>query len=563
MGLILYLNSLTSMVKKIIKIAIILIVILVILGGWFWFRNIHSREVLRLDILGPSEAEAGSEVNYIVRFKNNGNIRLEDPVLAFEFPKNTIIPEGWMPVADDRITIRGERRVEIILDDIQPGEERTKNFRGLVFGVENSSITANARIEYRPRNLNARFEADTSHTLLISEVPLTFEVHLPSRTEPGKEFSFEINYFSRIEHPLSDLRVKIEYPSGFEFLGSRPKPSFEQNEWDLGVLNRGQGGRIEVKGTLTGEPSQSAIFQATLGFWQDGKFVRLKESVRGIELATPLIFISHLVNGSPDYIPKIGEYLFYEISFKNTGDSPLEDLFLTVKLDRNIIDFDKVQPGLGNFQENVGMIFWDSASVSQLRFLPSMEEGRINFWVRVMDDIKKAEPAINIEVSLSHITERISNKIKSQVLVSQKVCPGVHPFENYGPTPPVIGTSTSYTINWKAINHNNNLEDAIIRATLPRGVRLSGEVYPKDSTILYDTNSREVIWDIGDIVSGAGIIEEAPEVYFQVIFSPERTEEEQALLISSIRFTAMDQWTESLISTEFGELLISLVEKLE
>ncbi len=545
--------------NRLIKIVLILTALLAVLGAWFWWRNVYSKEVLKLEILGPSEVEAGSEVSYTVRYKNNGNVRLESPRLIFEYPDNTVVPEEFRKIDGDRVTVRGEGKIEIALDDIQPGEERTENFKGIVFGIENSTISAKAWLEYTPRNLNVRYESETSHTMMISGVPLTFEVHLPSRTEPGKKFTFEVNYFSRIEYPLSNLRVKIDYPSGFEFTESRPKPSFEQNEWEIGVLNRGQGGRIEVSGTLRGDPSQAKVFKATLGFWQNGRFVPLKESTRGIELATPLIFITHQINGRPNYTASPGEYLYYEIFFKNTGDDLLENLFMTVRLSEDVVDFSNVQPGSGNFQRNAGMILWDSTGVSQLRFLPTMEEGKIDFWIKVKDDINIANPAVRAEVSLSHITERITTKIKSKVLLTQKGYFNQGPFNNYGPQPPVVGSSTSYTVHWQIKNYQNELKDAKVRATLAPGTRLSGDIAPDGSRISFDPQSREVVWDIGNIPAGAGITESTPEVFFQIVFDPRMDQRESMVdIVSEAIMTAIDSWTDSSISANYREIRTNL-----
>ncbi len=529
--------------NRIIKVALVVLALLALLGGWLWFRNTYSKDVVKLEILGPSEVEAGSEVTYTVKYKNNGNIRLEDPKLTFEYPETSVVIGDWSAIDDERVILRGDRKVEILLDDLQPGEERSEEFAAVVFGVDNSTVKATAWFEYKPRNLNVRYESETSHTLGISGVPLTFEIHLPSRVEPGSEFSFDVNYFSRMEYPLTDLRIKLEYPSEFELTGSRPRPSFEDTEWEIGVLNRGQGGRIEVSGIIHDSSMSAKTFEATLGFWQGGRFIPLKKSVRGIELAAPPIFITHRVNERTNYSASPGEYLKYQISFMNAGDDLLQNLFLTVKLDENILDFDSVQPGSGNFQRNSGTILWDSNEVSELRFLPTMEEGRIDFWVRVKDQIEGINPVIRADISLSNVNERIVTKVNSKASVVQRGYFESGPFDNYGPQPPTVGSSTSYTVRWQVSNSHNDLEDAKVRAVLAQGVRLSGEVSPGDKSVTFDSGSREVVWDVGDIAAGSG-----SEVYFQIVFDPMFDQRGDSVeLVSEASLSARDTWTGSTI----------------
>jgi len=71
------------MTKKFIIFLITFAVVLGLLGFWYYQRNVYSKEVLKLEILGPNEAELGEEVEYIVKYKNNGNFKLEEPRLIF------------------------------------------------------------------------------------------------------------------------------------------------------------------------------------------------------------------------------------------------------------------------------------------------------------------------------------------------------------------------------------------------------------------------------------------------------------------------------------------------
>ena len=71
------------------------LIILAIIAGvagfiWNWQENIYSKGDIRLEILGPTEATLGQEVEYIIRYKNNGNFRLDNPELTFEAPEYSL-----------------------------------------------------------------------------------------------------------------------------------------------------------------------------------------------------------------------------------------------------------------------------------------------------------------------------------------------------------------------------------------------------------------------------------------------------------------------------------------
>src|SRR3989344_5202886 len=240
------------MQNKIIISIIILAGLAGIFGFWYYQRNIYSKDVLKLEILGPDEADAAEEIEYAVKYKNNGNIRLEEPRLVFEYPEYSIVEDG-----------RAIRQ-EIILEDIYPGQADTLYFKGRLLGKQGDIKKAKAWLSYRPKNLKARYESETSQAVKIKSVPLTLEFDIPSKIESGGEVSFRLNYFSNADYPLSDLGIKVEYPPDFEFADSNPK-TLGENEWEIGLLNKAEGGRIEIKGSVLGEVEEEKTFKAQMG----------------------------------------------------------------------------------------------------------------------------------------------------------------------------------------------------------------------------------------------------------------------------------------------------------
>ncbi|MCP6719258.1 MAG: hypothetical protein KJI71_03445, partial [Patescibacteria group bacterium] len=94
--------------------------IIVGLFFWYWQGNVYSKETLRLEILGPSEVTLGQEIEYIVKYKNNGNFRLEEPELIFEPPEYSLKEEK----AFERQVLGPEQLGQAIY----PGEEKNFSF---------------------------------------------------------------------------------------------------------------------------------------------------------------------------------------------------------------------------------------------------------------------------------------------------------------------------------------------------------------------------------------------------------------------------------------------------
>ncbi len=520
-----------------------IIVFLIVVGLWYFQRNIFSKETLKLEILGPDTIEAGQEVDYVLKYKNNGDIALINPKLSFEYPENSL--------TDDN-----KKRVEKALEDIYPGEEKTLVFSGRIFGKEGELKKAQASIEFQLRNLKAKYEVSTSQSILIKFSPLTFELDLPSRLEAEKDFSFSLNYFSNIDYPLSQLRVKMEYPSSFEFIESRPV-AIEQSEWSLPILNKAEGGRIVVSGRIKGEIGEQKTFKASLGMWQEGNFVPLKETVKAVEIVKPMVYLSQLVNGGLEYVAAPGEMLHYEIFFKNIGATPFENLFLVVNLDGELFDLETIRANNASYRAGDKTILWDWKKNSALRFLPENEEGKMEFWVEVRDAVLPTagkNPVLKNSVDLSIVKEEFSIKVKTKLVLEQRAYFTNEAFGNSGPLPPQVGQATTFTITWKAKNVYNDVSDAKIKAVLPVGLSLTGQLLPRDAKFVFDSVSREIIWDVGDIVAGTGGNE--PSFSFQVSLMPSAADRGQAAkIINTATVIATDDWTQESVSGQASEVM--------
>ncbi|MCH8244458.1 hypothetical protein IIB97_01060 [Patescibacteria group bacterium] len=527
------------------QLIIIFSAVLVGIGGfWLWQKNSYSKEILKLEIIAPAEITMGEEITYVVKYKNNGDVRLQDPVLIFEYPA------GAVPTKNQ------DTRVTQSLDDIYPGQERTFSFSSRLFGKEGDIKEARALLQYTPRNLNAQFESETTVTTVISHVPLTFELDLPSRMEAGQEFSFALNYFSNSEYPLSDLRIKIEYPEGFSFTKATPSPIGE-SEWDVGLLNKAEGGRISIEGFLEGEVQEAKIFKATLGTWKEGKFTLLGETIKGIEITRTRLIISQEVNGSTDYIASQKDILHYVISFKNVSEKTLENLFLVVSLEGRPFDLASIKSDSGTFQQGDNSIIFESKNVSRLRFLGRGEEGKVEFWVNVKEEWEVFSSqdksfVLRDRIILSDVTEEFELKVNSKLEINQAAYFQDEVFGNQGPLPPQVGVPTTYTVIWQAKNLYNDVQNAKVRAVLPAGVSLTGSVFPAGEPLTFDQVSREVVWEVGDLSAGTGPFETAPSVAFQLRFIPLASQQGSvAQLIGEARIQADDLFTEqSLFATD-------------
>ena len=538
------------------KKAIFLILLAVVVVGFFayiiYIGSMFSKEILKLEIIGPDSAKTGEEIEYTVKYKNNGNFVLEQPKLIFEMPENSLTEDG-------------KTRITQNLKDIYPGDEEIVKFKTRLLGKDNDLKTAKASLTYVPKNITASYESDTSFTTKIETTPITLGFDLPSKLEKGKEAQYSINYFSNIDYPLENLSIKVEPISGFDFVSSVPS-SLDNLEWKLQTLNKSQGGRITIKGRMNADANQTLIFSAKLGMRVNGNFVVIKEATADVQSIQPLLFISQQVNGSSNYIASPGETLHYQVFFRNIGSSPFDNLFIIARLDGSALDMSTIQAEGGQIQPNDNMIVWDSKQASQLRHLDVQQESEIDFNVKVKSNWVPTnqdgnDTLITNEINISQITQKFTIKVNSGLVISQRAYYKDQGISNSGLIPPKSGKATTYTITWDIKNYFSDTKNVKVKAVLPQNVSLTGQILPQDqlSSFSFDSASREIVWSAGDILAGTGVNGDPVSLSFQVSLTPSALQKGVAApLIGEVNISGENQFTGTVITAKDSAVNTSL-----
>jgi hypothetical protein len=437
-------------------------------------------------------------------------------------------------------------------------------------GKAGEAKVAKAVLSYQPKNLSARYESATTYTTLMQEVPLDFDMDLSSTVEADKDFHFRVNYLSNVDWLLTDLRVNVDYPSGYAFSQSTPK-SFDKNEWSVPVLNKNQSGTIDVSGQLSGQLNEGKVFRARIGMWKDGQYVLLKEIEKGTKIVKPTVSIRQTINGDANYTAKPGEWLHYEVYYKNISDSELYNLVLLNKLSGDLFDFSSIKSETGSFQQGDSSVIFDWKQNNQLAYLPVMDEGRVEFWIKLKEDLSQlGQPELNNKVMIGPAREDFVTKISSKLELSQKAFYNDEIFGNEGAVPPKAGSPTTYTVTWQAKNYYSNVKGVLVKAVLPPEAQLvSGKVFPEEQAgkLVYNQETREITWNIGDMIAGQGMVSNPLNVSFQVAVTPMNSQVgNTAGIIGQATIGGSDSWTETAlesVSPALDTASISDVEALQ
>jgi hypothetical protein len=100
------------------------------------------------------------------------------------------------------------------------------------------------------------------------------------------------------------------------------------------------------------------------------------------------------------------------------------------------------------------------------------------------------------------------------------------------------------------------MKNVKVKATLPQNVKLTGKIFPEEEAdkFTFDSASRELVWNVGELMVAQGILNPAPNIAFQISFAPTAEQKGQTPeIIGQAKITGEDQWTkETLEATAYS-----------
>ncbi len=191
----------------------------------------------------------------------------------------------------------------------------------------------------------------------------------------------------------------------------------------------------------------------------------------------------------------------------------------------------------------------------------------MEFWVKLKENWEitssEGEEVIKTNIYLSQAREEFETKVNSKMDIVQKGYFEDEIFGNSGSVPPRVGDTTTYTIMWQAKNFYNNVNSVTVKAKLSKNVKLTGEIFPEDEELkfTFDSGSREIIWRIGDLQVGKGVLNSVPNIAFQVAFSPDSSQIGQTPdIIGQAEIIGQDDWTKEILTFSTNSIDTSLLD---
>lgn len=528
-----------------------------------------------IQILGPVSAPSGQEISYRIAVTNKNKVPLERADLTVEFPEGTRAPDNLTETL---------RRHRASLGSIAAGDTVNETVRLVFFGEEGIDKILKVALEYRIKDSNAVFKEVAVYNIQLESAPASLVLNFPKEVNEGQDYQFTINVDSNTVKILENILIEVKYPFGFTYVEANPRPTYGNNIWRIDELESTGKYAVTVRGRLSGVTEEQKVFHTKVGLAgnrdQRSIGVLYDAGQSSVHLKRPFIDVELVIGEDAsleDYPLSFGEQARVDIVWENNLDSRVIDLEIVLTFSGNALDKSTVLAAKDGFYNSIdNTIFWDKRGAKELSVLEAGSSGEVQFSFRPLPPIVRGtllrNPEIVFDVSVhgkriadtgvpEEITSTISRRVSvvSDVQFAGRSVHFVGPFENLGPMPPRSEQTTTYTIIWTIINSSNDLENTQVRAKLPPYVEWLDQVDPGNEQLTYNPRGGELLWDIGDLAAGTGVLSGPKEVAFQIGFTPSITQinEVPEIILDAI-FKGFDTYTNVEIKKTLIDVTIQL-----
>ncbi len=517
-------------------------------AGYFFYygSNVVSVDKIAVDIQGPTTIAGGDTIPFSLSITNKNPVAIENAIIEIDFPS------GTRNAAD--VLVAYPRYIEN-LGTITSGATVTKSIKVIMFGGAGQDLILPVSFSFGTTGSNATFLKKSSYTLAISSTPLSVSVDTLAETVSGKSLTLTLTVRSNATVPLSNVVLTGSFPFGF--IVDSSSITLHDSSFLLGTLSPGAVKTIMLTGTLTGQDKERRTFHFTVGTAEAAQdktiAVTYMTQDATVTIAAPFLNTTLTLNGDArtHAIVTPGSHQNVSISYVNTLATSVTDAEVAVTISGSAVDYESIRADSGFYRSIDHTVVFNRDTDPALGILApgAVGVGAFSFSTLPAGSLAPA-PTITFTISVSgtrvgqtNVPEHVSAsatktaKVSTIVALSAFALHTSGPLSTSGPIPPRANQETTYTIVWNVKDEGSAVAGGSMSATLPSYVSYTGTTTGMGS-FSYDTKSRTVSWNTGDLISGA-----SAQGAFQVSITPSTSQEGSApALTGNASFSGYDRF---------------------
>lgn len=512
-------------------------------------------------IVQTSKEVSGIEVvEWKVAVSNKNSLNLEDMTLTFEYP------EYALPVEDDSLSGRTTKRT---LGTLEAGRDIERAFKARLFGQEDEVKKVRVLISYKSPGISRSFEKEVFSEVSIASSPLALALEGQDQLQSGVQVGWNIKINNLSDYDFSNLRLRLEYPKGFTYIGASPEPQFQQTIWEIPSLKIGQEKTIELQGKLEGAINETKELQAYVEYPVEGtNYVVLTKKIATSNITMEPFTLSFSANGSAKFVAHTSDTVEVEVAYKNNTQEPVNDVVLEAQFVSDAIDPTSMQTN-GIFDPVAMTVRWDYTNTPEFKEVLPSQDGTVsailmvksklpikqpshkNFQIRIVGTLTSKSPSSSLPAQKVYRREEFVIPIGTNLALQIEGDKSALRFPNNNSIPPAVDRQTTYTVVWRVMNSSNDVQDVSIVATLPEYVTFTGLKQANfDADNLYvDQDKRQMVWTIKKLPATTGIALPVYEGAFQLGVTPGNQHVGKIIdILGSVQVKGVDTFTGDIIS---------------
>lgn len=527
-------NKTTSFFKNLFGVSLVMLCIAVFILGLSFItgnNNISSKKVA-IDIATKSFVDGGEDLLVNVSVVNRNKLPLELATVILEYPEGGEQDSG------------ASARIIRDIGTIGVGDTHQESFTIQLYGQEGSEKDITTTVQFRVPGSNAVYDTQESVRVVVRSSPVLFTLQAPEQVVPNQEVLLVFNFSSNASSILSNSAIILQYPPGFTMTRSVPDATTDNRIWYIGDIAPGTNRTITVYGTFAGSVNDAKTIRASLGA-QNPKNEKLLDTtynsvVQVITLTSAFLDARIKVSGSDasatDMIAvPANNNVSIDIPWENVTGTQITNAEIRVRLSGSAYDPANVQVPSGFFDTLNNQIIWTKQQQPGLATINPGTKGSVGFSInpKTIGLGSVSNPQIIISVDISGFqaggsklsTEGVDTKkivINSDLNLLVKTVHYGGQLQNSGPMPPKVNTETTYTLDWQVTNMRNKVSNVKVSTILPLYINYKNAVLPQNEAqnVSYNTVTRELIWNVGDVPAGVGGTSPARSVGIKVGITP-------------------------------------------
>ncbi|MDP4010280.1 MAG: hypothetical protein Q8P37_00250, partial [Candidatus Spechtbacteria bacterium] len=178
------------------------LIALIIAAAFIWIgRSDFSTRDVELTIEGQGQIENGKAEEFKLVLKNNSTRAIQNLNITLEVPGTITVTEGMEQIRE-------------AIGTVAAGETKEFPF-AIVASSGNEKEQINARVDYSPEGISARFVDTASFEIIIGKLDVSIIFDLPQTIYSDQEIKGSIIIVPHSDIETSPLYLRLDAPEGF------------------------------------------------------------------------------------------------------------------------------------------------------------------------------------------------------------------------------------------------------------------------------------------------------------------------------------------------------------